>query len=266
MSSSFANQVLAQVELWQHDNKYPVGVCVLPKKQDEHVARLELKRLIVELTEQTPELAACIHVPKVRINLRGQRWPTGQHRLWRSLGCLLPGGGSLSEVEAVDIRLNLELGPRLPARRADRVRLVQSRPAVIITPDCHGRRRLSAGGRPDHVHAESDALFRCSGRFRDIWLRNDGQSRRPALPAPSPPGQMLTTPFGGVRRDLLWAKTAESTAKLRYVADLPLSVIGDFVTLPKTVIGTHSDALLQDHDSSVADGLAGTPANTAASP
>jgi hypothetical protein len=86
------------------------------------------------------------------------------------------------------------------------------------------------------------------------------------LPVQSPPGQALTTPFGGVRRDLIWAKTAESTTKLRYVADLPLSLIGDLVTLPKTVTGTHSDALLQDRDSNVADGLAGTPAKAAVSP
>ncbi|HTY94324.1 MAG TPA: adenosylhomocysteinase, partial [Steroidobacteraceae bacterium] len=64
MSSSFANQVLAQIELWRHNEKYPVGVYVLPKKLDEHVARLQLKKLNVELTELTPEQAAYIHVPK----------------------------------------------------------------------------------------------------------------------------------------------------------------------------------------------------------
>ncbi|QJW97623.1 adenosylhomocysteinase [Frigoriglobus tundricola] len=64
MSSSFANQVLAQIELWRHLEKYPVGVYVLPKKLDEHVARLQLKKLSVELTELTPEQAAYIHVSK----------------------------------------------------------------------------------------------------------------------------------------------------------------------------------------------------------
>src|SRR5271169_3652569 len=64
MSSSFANQVLAQIELWRHNDKYPVGVYVLPKKLDEHVARLQLKKLNVQLTELTPEQAAYIHVPK----------------------------------------------------------------------------------------------------------------------------------------------------------------------------------------------------------
>src|SRR3954463_4569972 len=64
MSSSFANQTLAQIELWQHNAKYPVGVYVLPKKLDEHVARLQLKKLNVQLTELTPEQAAYIHVAK----------------------------------------------------------------------------------------------------------------------------------------------------------------------------------------------------------
>ncbi|HEY7327056.1 MAG TPA: adenosylhomocysteinase [Gemmataceae bacterium] len=64
MSSSFANQVLAQIELWQQNDKYPVGVYVLPKKLDEHVARLQLKKLNVELTKLTSEQAAYIHVPK----------------------------------------------------------------------------------------------------------------------------------------------------------------------------------------------------------
>jgi adenosylhomocysteinase len=64
MSSSFANQTLAQIELWRHNDKYPVGVYVLPKKLDEHVARLQLKTLNAQLTELTPEQAAYIHVPK----------------------------------------------------------------------------------------------------------------------------------------------------------------------------------------------------------
>jgi len=64
MSSSFANQVLAQIELWGHLEKYAVGVYVLPKKLDEHVARLQLKKLSVQLTELTPEQAAYIHVSK----------------------------------------------------------------------------------------------------------------------------------------------------------------------------------------------------------
>jgi adenosylhomocysteinase len=64
MSSSFANQTLAQIELWGHNDKYPVGVYVLPKKLDEHVARLQLKKLNVMLTELTAEQAAYIHVSK----------------------------------------------------------------------------------------------------------------------------------------------------------------------------------------------------------
>jgi len=64
MSSSFANQTLAQIELWRHNEKYAVGVYVLPKKLDEHVARLQLKTLNVQLSELTDEQAKYIHVPK----------------------------------------------------------------------------------------------------------------------------------------------------------------------------------------------------------
>ena len=64
MSSSFANQVLAQIELWLQNDKYPVVVYVLPKHLDEHVARLQLKNLNVQLTELTTEQAAYIHVSK----------------------------------------------------------------------------------------------------------------------------------------------------------------------------------------------------------
>jgi len=57
MSNSFTNQVLAQIELWQHSEKYPIGVYVLPKKLDEMVARLHLEKLGVQLTELTKEQA-----------------------------------------------------------------------------------------------------------------------------------------------------------------------------------------------------------------
>ena len=63
MSSSFTNQVLAQIELWKHPDKYPVGVHVLPKRLDEEVARLHLAKLGVQLTRLTPEQAEYIGVP-----------------------------------------------------------------------------------------------------------------------------------------------------------------------------------------------------------
>jgi adenosylhomocysteinase len=63
MSSSFANQVLAQIELWQYPDRYEVGqVYVLPKHLDEKVARLQLSKLGAMLTELTPEQAAYIGV------------------------------------------------------------------------------------------------------------------------------------------------------------------------------------------------------------
>ena len=64
MSTSFTNQVLAQIELWQHTDKYPLGVYVLPKKLDEMVARLHLEKLGVKLTEMTDEQAAYLKIPK----------------------------------------------------------------------------------------------------------------------------------------------------------------------------------------------------------
>jgi adenosylhomocysteinase len=64
MSSSFANQTIAQVELFSHPEKYPVGVHVLPKLLDEKVARLQLKRLDVQLTTLTESQARYIGVDK----------------------------------------------------------------------------------------------------------------------------------------------------------------------------------------------------------
>ena len=62
MSSSFANQVIAQIELYTHQDKYPLGVYVLPKHLDEKVARLQLKKLGAQLTELSTEQAKYIGV------------------------------------------------------------------------------------------------------------------------------------------------------------------------------------------------------------
>lgn len=64
MSSSFANQTLAQIELFNNTKAYPVGVYTLPKHLDEKVARLQLKKLNAKLTELTDEQAAYIGVKK----------------------------------------------------------------------------------------------------------------------------------------------------------------------------------------------------------
>ena len=64
MSSSFANQTLAQIELFSHHEKYPVGVYTLPKHLDEKVARLQLRKLNAELTELTDSQATYIGVAK----------------------------------------------------------------------------------------------------------------------------------------------------------------------------------------------------------
>jgi adenosylhomocysteinase len=64
MSSSFANQTIAQVELFTQTAKYPVGVYVLPKHLDEKVARLQLKTLNVQLSTLTDVQADYIGVDK----------------------------------------------------------------------------------------------------------------------------------------------------------------------------------------------------------
>ena len=64
MSSSFANQTIAQIELFTNTEKYPVGVYVLPKHLDEKVARVQLKKLAAELTELTDAQARYIGVHK----------------------------------------------------------------------------------------------------------------------------------------------------------------------------------------------------------
>ncbi|MFN7834804.1 MAG: adenosylhomocysteinase [Burkholderiaceae bacterium] len=62
MSSSFANQVLAQIELWQRHTDYPIGVYVLPKHLDEKVALLQLQKLNAQLTRLSDSQAAYIGV------------------------------------------------------------------------------------------------------------------------------------------------------------------------------------------------------------
>ena len=62
MSSSFANQTIAQIELYTRTADYPVGVYTLPKHLDEKVARLQLKKLNAQLSKLTAQQAAYIGV------------------------------------------------------------------------------------------------------------------------------------------------------------------------------------------------------------
>ena len=62
MSASFTNQVLAQIELWQNNEKYENQVYVLPKQLDEKVARLHLSKLGAKLTDLTPQQAEYMSV------------------------------------------------------------------------------------------------------------------------------------------------------------------------------------------------------------
>ncbi len=62
MSASFSNQVLAQIELWTHTDKYENKVYVLPKHLDEKVAALHLEKLGAKLTKLSPEQAKYLNV------------------------------------------------------------------------------------------------------------------------------------------------------------------------------------------------------------
>ena len=73
MSSSFANQVLAQIELFTNTDKYPVGVYILPKILDEKVARLQLTKLNAELSVLTQKQADYIGV-KVEGPYKGENY------------------------------------------------------------------------------------------------------------------------------------------------------------------------------------------------
>jgi adenosylhomocysteinase len=63
MSASFANQVIAQLELWESAENYPLGVHVLPKHLDEEVARLHLDKLGVKLSKMSKKQADYIGIP-----------------------------------------------------------------------------------------------------------------------------------------------------------------------------------------------------------
>ena len=62
MSASFTNQVIAQIELWNNSENYENKVYVLPKKLDEKVAKLHLKKVGAKLTELTKDQADYISV------------------------------------------------------------------------------------------------------------------------------------------------------------------------------------------------------------
>jgi adenosylhomocysteinase len=64
MSNSFANQTLAQLDLWRNKDTYQVGVYTLPKALDEEVARLHLEKIGAKLTTLTDRQADYIGVPK----------------------------------------------------------------------------------------------------------------------------------------------------------------------------------------------------------
>ena len=63
MSASFANQVMAQIELWCHTANYPLGVHMLPKKLDEEVATSHLAALDIKLTKLSKDQSEYLGLP-----------------------------------------------------------------------------------------------------------------------------------------------------------------------------------------------------------
>ena len=64
MSTSFTNQVLAQIELWKNGASAKPGVTVLSRQLDEEVARMHLGKLKIDLTELTPKQSSYIGIDK----------------------------------------------------------------------------------------------------------------------------------------------------------------------------------------------------------
>merc|ERR1712048_1412208 len=64
MSASFSNQVLAQLQLWNHTENYPLGVHMLPKKLDEEVAFSHLGALDINLTKLSKEQSDYLGLPQ----------------------------------------------------------------------------------------------------------------------------------------------------------------------------------------------------------
>jgi len=70
-------------------------------------------------------------------------------------------------------------------------------------------------------------------------------------PWPGQAGQDPPRVFGGIRKDVEWIKTTGIPGNIMFVGDLPLSLVGDLVTLPQTVISGRADPLLRSSDAGV---------------
>ena len=156
MSSSFANQTIAQIELFNNPDQYPVGVYVLPKHLDEKVARLQLKKLRAQLTELTDAQARYIGVQQGRA-VQGGSLPV-LDRATR--------GSSAGETPAPDRYLIMRLAfsfelfpPQTPEGleklRVTRKQLAQLKPGVLLG-DVR-RRRLDARPHARYVALEIQA-------------------------------------------------------------------------------------------------------------
>jgi hypothetical protein len=146
------------------------------------------------------------------------------------------------------LRLGQEVGRVRAKHQGKRVQisLAKSRLVVIIAPHfLKVSGAYHAAGKPSMSRQKVLGYLALSWFLTSCGCGTMANIEGRRLPAPSPPGQEVSRPFGGVRRDIEWVKSLDSPGNLAYVADLPLSLIGDLVTLPKTVTGSQSDSLLQ---------------------
>jgi hypothetical protein len=81
-------------------------------------------------------------------------------------------------------------------------------------------------------------------------------------PWPGQAGQDPPTAFGGVRKEVGWIKTTGFPGNMIFVADLPASLVGDLVTLPKTVTSAEADPLLRSSPPGVSYSTAGLDTGT----
>ena len=203
MSSSFANQTIAQIELFTHSDAYEVGkVYVLPKHLDEKVARLHLKKVGAMLTELTDEQAAYIgvtkagpvqarHLPLLSGSARGRAMRADQ--LARRAR---PGADALGRAAADrDRRRALARAGGLARADARRARTCPTDADVEITDDAE-LRFVSRGG------------LKLEGALRALRHRR----RRHDLPRPRPEHRRLHRRAAAARRGAASSASTSATA------------------------------------------------------
>jgi methylenetetrahydrofolate reductase (NADPH) len=231
MSSSFANQTIAQIELFTHSDAYDVGkVYVLPKHLDEKVARLQLKTLNAQLTELSDEQAAYIGVPKAG--------PYKPDTTGTALGLTVVAewvdhegfdglvvGDPADDGWQVDSCTNMRTAHR--RRPAPPAGVLRGRPAGA-GPACRGHGRRLRVLDPDPEHARSGQR-QAEDQLRVLSPQHTGRQRQAqdggGRPAVQPEFFSVTYGAGGATRDKTLA-TVRDIAAAGHEAAPHLSCVG----------------------------------------